>query len=196
MPLYRAQVTTEQSAGIPRDHFSNTIHFNDIGPTSDPDNIAQDTAQAFADFNTSPAGWDRYRCKLYDLADPEPRNPVAEQVVTVVPAGTPNGPREVVLCLSFYSQQNRPRWRGRLYLGPWALPYAERPTDPFMTQCLDLATALGNVGGVDVDWCVYSTMDNAARPITNAWCDNEWDTMRSRGMRATARMNRAIGEMG
>jgi hypothetical protein len=38
------------------------------------------------------------------------------------------------------------------------------------------------------DWVLRSPTDKAFKPITDVWVDDEWDTMRSRGLRATQRI--------
>jgi hypothetical protein len=55
-----------------------------------------------------------------------------------------------------------------------------------------LRIELANLGGVDVQWCVYSPttpgdMSDKFKQVTRGWIDNEWDTQRSRGLRATLR---------
>jgi hypothetical protein len=46
---------------------------------------------------------------------------------------------------------------------------------------------LSAVGGVNVDWSVYSPTTGQNNAITNLWVDNEWDTQRRRGLRPTSR---------
>jgi hypothetical protein len=105
-----------------------------------------------------------------------------------------NGPRDVAVCLSYYADQNVPRWRGRLYL-----PFCVRPNPPAavpaagdLTDALAVGTALGAAGGAPFQWVVYSHVDTIGRPVTNAWCDNEFDTQRRRGTKASTRALAAI----
>jgi hypothetical protein len=35
---------------------------------------------------------------------------------------------------------------------------------------------------------VYSRREKVARPVTNYWVDDEWDTVRSRGLRSSTRV--------
>jgi len=114
-----------------------------------------------------------------------------------------SGPREVALCLSYYAEQNVPRRRGRLYIGPFtdAAMEIRPPAGNAIGAVASLAPALAAVGGADVDWCLYSPTNDVAtagatklRTITNWWVDNEWDTVRSRGRRATSRISGVTGE--
>ena len=50
-----------------------------------------------------------------------------------------------------------------------------------------MGAAFANLGGVNVDWQVYSPTDGVGRTVKSYWCDDEWDTMRSRGLRSTMR---------
>jgi hypothetical protein len=43
-----------------------------------------------------------------------------------------------------------------------------------------------------VAWVVWSRKDQVARPVTNYWCDDEWDTVRSRGLKAVTRQTGTI----
>jgi hypothetical protein len=111
------------------------------------------------------------------------------------------GPREVALCLSFRGAENVPRQRGRIFCGP-VNAQTERPADAIRTICLSLATGLANIGGTNVDWCVFSRasvgptggLADAFHPVKQAWVDDEWDTQRSRGLRATTRSTLTLDE--
>jgi hypothetical protein len=54
--------------------------------------------------------------------------------------------------------------------------------------------ALGALGGVDVDWSVHSPTAGTTEKVEHYWCDDEWDTVRSRGLRATTRQQAATAE--
>ncbi len=98
------------------------------------------------------------------------RRPIKATAGKVATVGTgPSGPREVALCLSYYSERNLPRFRGRLFIGPWPKDFLEeRPTQFVRENLITLATAIGNVGGANVDWQLYSPTRNAYSKITNA----------------------------
>jgi hypothetical protein len=62
-----------------------------------------------------------------------------------------------------------------------------RPTSTQRTDCEAFGKALfsglpGGTAGV-----VYSRTDKTGRPITNWWVDDEWDVVRSRGLRGVTR---------
>jgi hypothetical protein len=197
MPRYRALVSTYKNTELAQDYITNTLYFNDTGIGTDAAGLAQDIAEVFATYRSLPTGWNRVNCRLYDMAEPAPREIQGEHTATVTVNGSPAGPREVALCLSYYAERNLPRNRGRIYIGPWTngqmteRPAAATGTDP-LTILSNLRTLLANIGGVDVEWSVYSPttpggITEQFKKITGGWQDDEWDTQRSRGLRATAR---------
>lgn len=123
-------------------------------------------------------------------------------------SGQADLPREVAMCGSFKDSTAigtvaARRARGRVYFGPFnakalGVPAGEnaRPDD-----LLRYAVYLGlkrfglairgipiTTGG-NINWVVHSTASGVSsyRTIDTVWTDNEFDTMRSRGLRATAR---------
>jgi hypothetical protein len=105
-------------------------------------------------------------------------------------------PREVALCLSFYSVNNTRRWRGRVYVPMFLLAsgaqIGARPTSIQRDKLGALATIFAAVDGANGQWCVYSPTDDQNYPVTDWWCDDEWDTQRRRGLRSTTRTGAAI----
>lgn len=200
----RALVITRKSADLPRDVMTNTLYFKVDGPwswdfelnTPEEHAIANDLRDVFRArvYHTTGMG---VEVKLYDMADPIPRRALGKanwQAATGAGVGAP-GPREVALCLSFRGALNIPRQRGRIYLpGPPMARLDERPALPMLEEMVPLATAIGNVGGPDVDWCVRSSFGPTMHPVKYAWMDNEWDTVRSRGLRPNARVFRDLNE--
>lgn len=177
---------------LPRDAAVNTVFFNDVGVTSDPDNIAQDVAQLYSDnLGTSP----KITVNVYEARATPPRSPEATHTIQPATIGPGNAyPREVALCLSFYGAHNRPRERGRIYIPLYlqqGTNLAARPSPGTRSRILAFATApnssFPDVGGADVEWCVYSRTTGQVHPVTAGWVDDEWDTVRSRGLRATTR---------
>jgi len=194
MPLYRFQIAAQMDSTLPRDALVNTLHFNDQGIGSDPDVLCQDLLDIFQ------AGWYANPCQItvdcYGVGDP-PQYPVghAEENMGLSPASS--CAREVAICLSFYATRNLPRQRGRIFLPLCGSSYADstpRPPTARMDQVLALATDFSNLGGIDVDWQVYSPTDGQGRNVTNAWVDDEWDTMRSRGLRGSSRVLVSVDE--
>lgn len=123
-------------------------------------------------------------------------------------------PENVALCLSYRSTANAPRHRGRIYMGPLGngamddsgstqdAPLVEsRPSVGFRQS---LAAAAGKLVGEQtggVTWCLRSglgagTWNNKTKtgtkivtyePVQGGWVDNEWDTVRSRRIKASTR---------
>lgn len=194
MPIYRAQLAVWLDTDLPRDQIIITPHFDDHGVGSDPQGLAEDLANGYASWML---GGKHVTCKMYVATGAPPHYPVAEAEVN--PGGQANSacPREVACCLSFYSERNVPRRRGRLYMPCAALgsPAATlRPPGTLMTQVGQFATVLKDLGGPDVDWVVWSRKDQQARPVTNWYVDDEWDTVRSRGLRPTTRVTGTTSE--
>lgn len=172
----------------------NTIYLNDAGPANDPEALAEDLANVY---NTYWYNGCEMSVKLYDMADTKPREIVGEHKLNIGGFGASSGPREVALCLSFYGERNLPRTRGRIYLGmnfPNKPANAVRPQGTLREAALVLADNIAAVGGIDVDWSIYSPTTNSSHSVKTAYVDNEWDTVRSRGLRSDARSVRQINE--
>jgi hypothetical protein len=111
MPQYRVQVILPESSGLPRDAVINTVYFDtDVELLFDDPatNMAEDVrdlwAQRLGGF-VSP-GSARVMTKVYNMADPKPREPLfTSDIVTIEPGAAP-GVQEVALCLSFYADRN------------------------------------------------------------------------------------------
>jgi hypothetical protein len=197
VPIYRLQTELAADSALPRDRMVITPHVNDVGATTDPDNLCQDLAEGLEAFVS---GTREIRVTAYDAQGTVPVYPVGTHVVNEGLAPPYSMPREVALCLSFYSERNIPRRRGRLYIPPGLFGIASpgvRPTEANMASVsTNLVSLLTNLGGTDVDWCVFSRADDAAYSVTNWWVDNEWDTVRSRGLRADNRISGTTSEGG
>jgi hypothetical protein len=130
-----------------------------------------------------------FTIKVYDAEKAPPSFPLA----TATQNGTvpvPSTPREVALCLSYYSTYNRPRFRGRLYI-PYMFITGSLGSRPTPTQ---RDFVLNSWGGAlfrnlppAMNGIVWSKRDAKAYGITNLWVDDEWDTVRSRGGKPTTR---------
>ena len=198
MAIYRLQCSLGADTAFPRDRWVITPHFSTTTGISDgaADQLCEDLADALQLWDSHAAR--EITVKAYDAQGTVPVYPVGSAIrdVGMFPAST--APREVALCLSFYSGQNIPRRRGRLYI-----PYncivdsgspPLRPSQGQINQVAALVPIFTGLGGVDVDWCVFSRKDDAAYSVSNWWVDNEWDTMRSRGMRSTSRTTGSVSE--
>lgn len=88
----------------------------------------------------------------------------------------------------------RSRRRGRLFLGPWGTGANEnnagvsRPLGDLRDVCLASAARLqASVGLTGPAWGVWSRANAVVTPIESISSANDWDTIRSRGERATGR---------
>lgn len=186
---YRAQCEFQVDTLEPKDVLSINPCFRDKGITSNPDGLATDLLAALQSWQIR--GAVGIRVKLYDIQGTKPVYPAAEKKNAAWGATPPtsNTIREAALCLSFYSQNNVKRRRGRLYI-PLTLFGSTVDTfasAAYMTKVMALGPIFASLGGADVDWIVWSKLDNAAHQIDHYWCDNSWDTVRSRGIKAATR---------
>lgn len=215
MAVLRAQTVLQGKSNKPEDVFVNTWHFDSASTGPAAAAVVRDHLVEF--FNTATTGTpsgaaiagaisnvvsraaNACKVKVYDLADPEPRIPIefawtmgANEGGTVAEL-----PAEVALCASFYAGVNRPRTRGRVYLGPWSIGYtvddtvlADRaiPTVDLRNRIAGALKRLIAKPANTQNLAVYSTVDNVARIVTNGWVDDAWDTQRRRGQAATARV--------
>jgi len=190
MPPIRLSTTVWHSSLLARDGMQINPVFNVQNPAPEYDTLVNDWMTALRGWGTN-IGQAKMVCKAYDVSKPKPNYPVYEHETGNGTFGVAVVPREVALCLSFYSHQNVKRKRGRLYLpANWGVATAsmgERPSQTAMDKAAALVPILTALGGVDVDWSVWSKVDGTARAVTDWWVDNEWDTQRSRGLRGTVR---------
>lgn len=136
------------------------------------------------------------QCKVYDT-DAKPNYPRADAVVNGGNPWLASSPREVALCLSFAGEhRGNKSERGRLYLmpdlDPTSLTYGLRPSGAHLQWALDFYTdpnaSLPDLGGVDWKFGVWSKTYGTFKQTTQAWVNDDWDTMRSRGLRETTRL--------
>lgn len=191
MAQYRVQVAAYGSNDPVRDQCINTVYFDtDLDPLTgtNPGGLVEDTVKAFGNTQQYGPGIDRLHGKIYKMSDPEPRVPLKEYELQFAASAAAGAPREVALCLSFYAGVNQPRRRGRLYIGPFrAADMALRPAQAVRDRIGTLAAALSGIGGANVQWVQHSPTTGEFHNVTNWWVDDEWDTMRSRGLKATVR---------
>ena len=212
----RALTIVQMRTGLSRDVVVNSWAFEtqDASPADDADRDV--VAAALKKFFEEPVtgtrsvssffgqaadrGTNHGLTKTYLMGDTVPRTPRLH-TWTVTPAGVTLRPipTECAYCLSFKStEQKGPRGRGRVFLGPLDQGCVEeetdvsiRPTAQFMQVVRDAAVRMRdelNATGT-VRWCVYSTYGpDHLHPVTDVWCDNEFDTVRKRGFRGTARL--------
>jgi len=187
MAVFHAQVSAMYDTAFPRDRLVNVLSFDrPLALPADGAAIAGDIATLFdVEWYTAAP---EITVKLY-AEGPAPQPPFAEATINAGVIGAANGPREVALVLSHYSEFNRPRMRGRVFLAafPGGAAAGPRPTSFVQGKALALGQGLSDIGGADIDWGVWSPTDQAFRAATNIYVDDEWDTIRSRGLRPTSR---------
>jgi len=192
MPIWRLQSWFGFDSAFARDRMMITPHFDDRGLGTDPQGLCDDLA---AQLDTWTPGTMEIGVRAYDAQGSQPVFPQGEKILN--PASTPatGTPREVSLCLSYYSGHNRPRYRGRLYIpgAAFGAVMGLRPSAGNMTKVMALGPIFAALGGVDVDWVVYSRAQNAAHKVSNYYVDDEWDIVRSRGLRPTTRQAATTG---
>lgn len=197
MPIYRLATAVNVGTMLNRDVMMINPVVNDQGLTTDPDSLAQDWANAVAS-KLSSAGAPRVTVKVYDVQEHPHGPPKATKTANTLTYLPVRSIREVALCLSFYSGYNAKRRRGRLYIPlNWLSTTASVPGRPDTSQQDAVgawAASLESLGGVDVDWSIYSKVDNVARKVTDWWVDDEWDIQRRRGDRPTARRTGTTSE--
>jgi hypothetical protein len=170
--------------------------FHDALGTNVAQTLADDLATAV---NGKIAGTPQIRVRMYELPYVKGAGHTAEKLLNKGTSPASTLPREQALCLSFYAGQNKPRQRGRVYLPIVWLGSGYggvRPTTPMMTAALSWRTIFENLGGVNIDWVVWSEKDAQSRPVTDVWVDDEHDTVRSRGLRPTSRLTATTSEAG
>jgi hypothetical protein len=191
MPTYTIQVATAADSVLARDAIVNTFHVDDKGAFSDPDGLAEDTVGIWQQLYGAAR---QIEARVYDTGT-APNFPLGQFIANAGQAPASTFPREVALCLSYYGERNLPRTRGRMYvcaaIASNLVPNKVRPSLGDMNALLDHADRISGLGGADVDWITFSSVDGSNEPVQTAWVDDEWDTMRSRGLRATTRTIRS-----
>jgi len=194
MPLWRLQTAWQLDSAFPRDKVIITPHFNDAGALTDPQSLCDDLAAALDAWFPTPA---ELKVTAYDAQGTPPVYPQGETILRPTATTPSSQPREVACCLSFYSERNLPRQRGRLYIPLQFLTSGApgvRPNTTVTGKVAALAPIFEALGGPDVDWSVFSRITNTPHPVTNWWVDNEWDVMRSRGLRGDTRVTGTTSE--
>lgn len=191
MPLVRMIVSVRDSVATPqKESVVNTIYLNVSGSVDDPDYaaLAQDL---WTTWSIRQWAVGRYiDVRAYDMRDAEPR-PQRARVANVASGTRVDSVGQVALCLSYYADRNLPRQRGRLYLGPWG-GLNPRPSTQQMNQALGLADGLADLGGLNVDWSLWSPTTQQHTRINHAWVDDSWDIIRSRKLPGTSRVTKDL----
>lgn len=201
MPTHiRAHVTWQCGSMLPRDAHQITPCFRHQNVLPFDDVAWGDLADDLLDiFGGGPGYWvnrpsNQLTVKLYEIKPPvagQPNRPKAVRVKNAATSVEASLMREVALCLSFWGGQNFATQRGRLYLPYWLWGTAggltARPAAADRTKAETLVPLLSGLGGVNVDWIVWSHKLQQATKVEHYWVDDEWDIQRRRGNIATAR---------
>jgi hypothetical protein len=127
--------------------------------------------------------------KVYDHSLPLHSPPV---YTTTYPGSgvTGLGPRQVALCLSYYSGLNVKGQRGRIYIGPWQnSDLTEYPATSLLNSLLSIGTGLLHVGAADTQHVIWHPKLATFSNVSNYFVNNRWDTMRSRLPKETNRVH-------
>ena len=189
MAIYRVQISFPFDTALPRDRVSINPHF--FG--NNPDALADVLVNNFKAI-TEVGALTPFDIKVYDAEKAPPNYPL-EIRTNATGFTTTTKPREVAMCLSYYSTYNRPRYRGRLYIPGQFISgaFGIRPTAPQRVIVGNWAHALSTNMPESHNWVVYSKRNAASYGVTNWWVDDEWDIQRSRGMRPTTRLEGVPG---
>jgi hypothetical protein len=195
MPTHiRAQCIWQMESLLPRDAvmINPCFRHNPIGGwlPANAQQLADDLAAALKAWEVGPT-LHQLTVKLYDIEGTKPVRPMATKVLTPNTAMGWSVPPELSCCLSFYGGVNRPDQRGRLYIpvqkSDTASAAAPRPTSTIRTKIGALAPIFAGLGGIDVDWIVWSKTQQHATQVTNWFVDDDWDVVRSRQSRPSTR---------
>src|SRR4051794_33962224 len=159
MATLRAQCAFRMDSGAATDVAIINPHFTGAGigvAAGDANQLATDLAAGLAAWSVLPT---EVHVTMYNAIGPPPHYPIGEAYQRQSTAFATNVPRELAVCLSYWAGQNRPRRRGRLYV-PYAMAATQGPagfiTTAVMTKVAALVPILTGLGGVNVDWCVWS----------------------------------------
>jgi hypothetical protein len=196
MPVWRLQTQMGADSAFARDYAVVTPHVDDGGLGTDPQGLCDDWAAFVA---TQMAAGQEVQVTAYDAQGTKPVYPQGHAILNAGQFPAAASPREVAICLSFYSERSIPSQRGRIYVPYYCIAGAAagggRPGLTFRTAVMGWGAALAALGGPDVDWVVYSRKLDVAYPVTDYYVDDEWDTIRSRGLRPVTREAATTSEL-
>ena len=200
-------VIMENQSGLPEDRFVNTWHFvADGGDLFAASLDIQQQLEAFYNVG-GPNSISHFisskvlrtpgvtQTRYYNLADVPPREPVIREWTLGPGASFDNLPNEVAVTMSFYSDRNLPRQRGRLYLGPLRTnAMADRVGDQGVST--EFRNAIGQsltnranaLAAGDATWSTHSETTGELHPVSHIWVDDAFDTIRKRGKDPTNRV--------
>jgi hypothetical protein len=180
----RASIGFPLDSALPRD----VVSINPVFNGDDAEGLANALAtniKAHAGF----AATTPFTIKVYNADKGPPNFPLA--IVTNGSGFTTSSvPRELALCLSYFTTWNRPTYRGRLYFPAHFVTSTlqVRPTQAARDAVISMKSLFTSGMPSGTVWVVYSKVQKKSQgAVTDVWCDDEWDVMRSRGLRGTTR---------
>ena len=207
MPNYHVIVTLQAASGESADNQVNTFAFESTGGLDAPSAAAYTLLYASMYDALRNNGMllgiaqNAHVVKYYNAVTTVPNYPLFSNTFNLLGApGAIDLPLEVSLCASYANDTETAvsprRRRGRIYISGFqeAANTAGRPTSTVMGYLVDAyrdyVEAANGLAGVTA--CIWSRANGALYPIERVWVDNEWDTMRSRGGKSTARQTLMI----
>ena len=183
MATYRVSIGFQLDSALPRDLVTINPHYNGDNPQALGDALKNNLIGFGALGPTMP-----FTVKVYDALKAPPNYPLYTTTNGTSFATTAK-PREVAMCLSYYSTYNRPSYRGRLYIPAGLIPggMVLRPTQSQIDSVISWKNVLGKGLPAQHNWVVWSKKLQQANGVSHVWCDDEWDTVRSRGLKSTIR---------
>lgn len=195
MALYRCQIILNMDDGLAENAATNTLYFD-----ADTEDDLVDVQAAVQDFYVFVDGFmsslidtGNVRTEYYRLSDPSPRQPVFEGQITGMVGTTTASPTELAIVLSYQGERvsglPQARRRGRIFLGPLSGGNVDRPSASQVSVLRGAAINLLDASNAATGWtwAQYSPTNGIGIDVNNGWVDNEWDTQRRRGRRATER---------
>jgi len=188
MAIYRAQCAFAYTSALPRDQMLVTPHYFGDNPQALADALKANFIAKPSIGATTP-----FTVKIYDAQAPKPSYPLGT-ATNGTGFASYNNPREIAICLSYYSTWNRKSYRGRLYLPHIWVGGAitGRPSTTQITDALAFRTVFGAGLPSGHNWVVYSKKLNQSFGVNHVWVDDEWDIQRSRGLRGTTRQEATV----
>jgi hypothetical protein len=199
-------------SGLPEDRFINTWAFSSDVASTEAAQLAA-IAKVGNFFNDATGGdpsvesrlagqsIDETACEFraYYLGDPpDERVPLIVPWAGLTLSSAQALPSEVAICGSYYATLNKPKSRGRVYIGPLtATSLGGSSTTPGV-PVVETLGAIRNACDVMASdtsgprWCVLSQVDAQLKIVTAGWVDNAFDTVRKRGERADVRYSWAV----
>lgn len=195
---YKFQISMPLTDTLARNRISNTVALEHVtGGLGDPDleTMCEDIAAMYqARYGNLTK---EIQVKAYDT-DAVPNYPRATVTVNPGQVWAQAAPRELALCLSFAgNNRGNKNERGRIYLNPFmatpAAAFAIRPSAADMTWATKFYTepnaSFPDLGGVDWKFGIWSTTLKKFTQSQQAWCNDDWDTQRRRGLRESTRQS-------